>query len=339
MHSVTLDISGSPKKRAFSRGMSEDESLRSIIKEADSSSRRLTRSDSRAGTLKKRSDSQHSDQDLLMGLPEMLELQASYDEVVHELRGLEVEREALLFQVDVLQDTLEGVEELLAEAQREAGQASLELEREREAKKKLESMVSSLMQEMERLKEEKDTKSYVPMNTNENMDEEMRQGHQMKNAKELIQAATREEKDCALSKPHSSESRSRTVLSSEEVRQDEGAEDEGSVLMKVRRMVSKPLGHMPSLALDNPGSEDGVLQRPYRNSGEDGQEPSPDRNDSDSISAYEDATDETPEQDRIFPGDANTLELPDDSAAKEGSLTNSCREIQDPKNPDLCIVS
>lgn len=45
--------------------------------------------------------------------------------MVQELRGLEVEREALLFQVDVLQDTLEGVEELLAEAQREAGQASL----------------------------------------------------------------------------------------------------------------------------------------------------------------------------------------------------------------------
>lgn len=40
------------------------------------------------------------------------------------MRGMEVEREALLFQVDVLQDELEGVEELLAEAQREAGQAS-----------------------------------------------------------------------------------------------------------------------------------------------------------------------------------------------------------------------
>lgn len=45
--------------------------------------------------------------------------------MVQELRGLEVERETLLFQVDVLQDTLEGVEELLAEAQREAGKASL----------------------------------------------------------------------------------------------------------------------------------------------------------------------------------------------------------------------
>jgi len=54
-----------------------------------------------------------------------LELQASYEEVVQELRGMEVERETLLFQVDVLQDTLEGVEELLAESQREAGQAGL----------------------------------------------------------------------------------------------------------------------------------------------------------------------------------------------------------------------
>lgn len=33
MHSVTLDSSGSPKKRTLSRGLSEDESLRSIIKE------------------------------------------------------------------------------------------------------------------------------------------------------------------------------------------------------------------------------------------------------------------------------------------------------------------
>lgn len=33
MHSVTLDGSGSPRKRAFSRGLSEDESLRNIIKE------------------------------------------------------------------------------------------------------------------------------------------------------------------------------------------------------------------------------------------------------------------------------------------------------------------
>lgn len=54
-----------------------------------------------------------------------LELQTSYDEVVQELRGLEVERETLWFQVDVLQDALEGAEEMLAEAQREASHASM----------------------------------------------------------------------------------------------------------------------------------------------------------------------------------------------------------------------
>ncbi|XP_076612206.1 uncharacterized protein LOC143336147 [Chaetodon auriga] len=319
MHSVTLDSSGSPKKRSFSRGLSEDESLRSIIKETETPSRRLTRSDSRAGTLKKRSDSQ-SDQDLFMGLPEMLELQASYDEVVQELRGLEVEREALLFQVDVLQDTLEGVEELLAEAQREAGQASSELEREREAKRKLESMVCSLMQEVERLKEERNNKPSAPEDARGSVDEVTRQGHQLRN------------QQC--------ESRGRA---SEEVGPSDEAEDEGSVLTKLRKMVSRPLSHVPSLALDGPVSVDGVLRRPYENGVEDGRDPSPDRNDSDSISAYEDASAETPEQDRMFPGEADTLELPDDSENKERSLTNNCQindgETQDPRNPELCVVS
>ncbi|XP_061911611.1 uncharacterized protein si:ch1073-456m8.1 [Entelurus aequoreus] len=154
MLSVTVDNSGSPKKRTLSRGIGEDESLRSFIKEAESSSRRVTRSESRAGTLKKRPDSQPPDQDLFMGLPEMLELQSSYDEALQELRGLEVERQALMFQVDVLQDTLEGVEELLAEAQREAAEANSELGRERDAKRKLQMLVGSLMQEVETLKEE-----------------------------------------------------------------------------------------------------------------------------------------------------------------------------------------
>ncbi|XP_044073580.1 leucine-rich repeat flightless-interacting protein 2 isoform X2 [Siniperca chuatsi] len=332
MHSVALDSSGSPKKRTLSRGMSEDESLRSIIKETDSSSRRLTRSDSRAGAPKKRSDSQ-SEQDLLMGLPEMLELQASYDEVVQELRGLEVEREALLFQVDVLQDTLEGVEELLAEAQREAGQLSLELEQEREAKRKLKSMVCSLMQEVERLKEERNNEPPAPANTHGSVDEVRRQGHQMKNdAKESMKAAHREEK------APSSESRA-----SEEDGQNEEAVDEGGILMKLRKMISKPLSHTPSLALDNPFFEDGVLRRPYENGVEivDGRDPSPDRHDSDSISAYEDASAETPEQDRMFPGEANTLELPDDSENKE--KINNClvndTETQDPKPPELCVMS
>ncbi|XP_070699474.1 tropomyosin Per a 7.0103 isoform X2 [Pempheris klunzingeri] len=319
MHSVTLDGSGSPRKRTFSRGMSEDESLRSIIKETETSSRRLTRSDSRAGTLKRRTDSQ-SEQDLIMGLPEMLELQASYDEVVQELRGLEVERETLLFQVDVLQDTLEGVEELLAEAQREAGQATSELEREKGAKRKLESMVCSLMQEVERLKEERNNKPPAPVNTNKSVDEVTRQGH-------------KEETDSSPCEAHG--------RASEEAGQSDGAEDERNVLTKLRKMVSKPLSHMPSLALDLLVSEDGVQQRPYENGVEDERDSSPDRNDSDSISAYEDASAETPEHERVIVGEGETLELPDDSEDKERSSANSCQvnDGQDPKNPDACVVS
>ncbi|XP_029990765.1 leucine-rich repeat flightless-interacting protein 1 isoform X2 [Sphaeramia orbicularis] len=327
MLSVTIDSSGSPKKRSFSRGISEDESLRSIIKETENSSRRLTRSDSRAGTLKRRSDSQ-SEQDLFMGLPDMLELQASYDEAVQELRGLEVEREALLFQVDVLQDTLEGVEELLAEAQREAGQANSELEREREAKRKLESMVCSLMKEVERLKEGSNGIPSVPVDklSGEHT------GHQMRNdTKEMSQVAHTDKSDSS-----SSESRKTGLPAAGEAGQGEEAEDEGNILTKLRRMVNMSPVHTPSLALGNPVSTDGVLQRPYENSINEGRDPSPDRNDSDSLSAYEDASAETPEQDRMFPGDAD-MELPHDSVNKEGTTNNS--EPQDAKNPDACIVS
>ncbi|KAK2862273.1 hypothetical protein Q5P01_001806 [Channa striata] len=330
MHSVTLDSSVSPKKRTLSRGMSEDESLRSIIKETDSSSRRLTRSESRTGTVKRRSDSQF-DQDLVMGLPEMLELQASYDEVVQELRGLEVEREALLFQVDVLQDTLEGVEELLAEAQREAGQTSLELEREREAKKKLESRICSLMQEVERLKEERNNKPSAPVSTQGNEGEATRQGSQMK---QQNPAAHREEKESSVLEPHSSESKG--AAPEEAV----GVEDEGGFLAKLRKMVSKPL---PSLALDHLVSEDGVIQRPFENGRDSDRDPSPDRNDSDSISAYEDASAETPEHDKIFAGDGDVLDLPDDSENKGKGPTTTCQVdesmTQDAKNSDNCVVS
>ncbi|KAK5872260.1 hypothetical protein PBY51_012976 [Eleginops maclovinus] len=289
MHSVTLDSNGSPRKRTISRGLSEDESLRSIIKETESSSRRLTRSDSRAGTLKRRTDSQHSDQDIYMGLPEMLELQASYDEVVQEMRGMEVERETLLFQVDVLQDTLEGVEELLAEAHREAGEASAELGREREAKRKLESMVSSLMQEVERLKEERNNHPSAPENTHEgvdDVDQKIRPREEVKDdSKELM-------KDSSLCEPHSHESR-----------------------------------------VDNPFSIDGVLQRPYENGAEEGR-------DSDSISAYEDASAETPEQDRKCLGEEGVFDLPHDSeeSSSNNALVNN-GEPSDPKNPEACVVS
>ncbi|KAL6111618.1 uncharacterized protein ACO6RY_08557 [Pungitius sinensis] len=323
MHSVTLDCNGSPKKRTLSRGLSEDESLRSIIKETESSSRRLTRSDSRAGPQKRRTDSQQSDQDLYMGLPEMLELQASYEEVVQELRGLEVERETLLFQVDVLQDTLESVEELLAEAQREAGQASTELEREREAKKKLESMVFSLMQEMESIKEERTNKASVTVTAPCG-------SPQMKNnTKESM-------KSSQLCEPHSDGSQGQVT----DKGQKEGAEDQGSVLATVQKMVTKTLNQLPSLAVDYPSGEDGVLRRPYENSVLKGRDPSPDRTDSDSISAYEDASAETPEQDKRFPDQLDNSELPDDS---EKSSTKSClvdgEKTREAKDPDACVVS
>ncbi|XP_040060129.1 uncharacterized protein LOC120835332 isoform X2 [Gasterosteus aculeatus] len=320
MHSVTLDSSGSPKKRTLSRGLSEDESLRSIIKEAEISTRRLTRSDSRAGTLKRRTDSQ-SDQELYMGLPEMLELQASYEEVVQELRGLEVERETLLFQVDVLQDTLESVEELLAEAQREAGQASTELEREREAKKKSESMVCSLMQEVESLKEERNNKASATVAAPCG-------SPQIKNdTKELT-------KSSQLCEPHGGGSQGQA---SDKGGQKERAEDEECVLTKVQKVVTKPLNQLPSLAVDYPSSEDGVLRRPYENGVASGRDPSPDRNDSDSISAYEDASAETPEQDRRFPDELDNSELPDDS--KKCSTKSCLVDDEKTKDPDSCVVS
>nr|XP_057911874.1 leucine-rich repeat flightless-interacting protein 1 isoform X2 [Doryrhamphus excisus] len=297
MLSVTVDNSGSPKKRAFSRGISEDESLRSFIKEAESSSRRLTRSDSRAGTLKRRPDSQ-SEQDLFMGLPEMLELQASYDEALHELRGLEVEREALLFQVDVLQDTLEGVEELLAEAQREARDAHLELERERDAKRKLETLVRSLMQKVETLKEERNTKESV---------DATRPAHQMNgNANDDTS-------------PCEAAPASKT--------------DDGNATIKMKWVANSA----PSLALDNPVSGDGVHRRPYESYTE--RDPSPDKSDSDTASTYEDASAETPEQERMFPGD--TAELPHDSTTHQ--VTNKCNtdstDSHEVQNSDNCVVS
>lgn len=147
-------------------------------------------------------------------------------------------------------------------------------------------------------------------------------------------SACGEEKESALCKTQSS---GRGLGESEE------AEDEGSVLMKLRKMVSKPLSHVPSLALDNPVSVDGVLWRPYEKGSEEGRDSSPDLNDTDSQSAYEDAYADTPEQDRVFPGEADTLELPHDSDNKEKSSTNSCQvsdsETQQPKTPEQCVVS
>ncbi|XP_056130708.1 leucine-rich repeat flightless-interacting protein 1 isoform X2 [Lampris incognitus] len=382
MYAISPDRNASPKKKTLSRGMSEDESLRSIIKETDCPSRRLSRADSRGGTLKKRTGGQ-SDQDLFMGLPEMgispplqallnlhptltllqitmssanvivhgdsclissvnfsLELQASYDEVVQELHGLEVEREGLLFQVDILQDTLEGVEELLAEAQREAGQANMELEREREARKKWEDMVCSLTQELERLKEERSATPAAPAHmtggerTREN--EVTGQIHPVK--KEDSREAFREDNVGTSS-----------LMKYEEMGKGEGAEHNGSPLTKPHRMASKTTGQLPTLELGSQLTEEGIYRRPYESQEEDGRDLSPENsNDTDSISAYEDATAETPEQDDSFPeGTApGTEELPDDALATvdEKGKPDHCHqddssEPSDPRSPDSCILS
>ncbi|XP_046882093.1 leucine-rich repeat flightless-interacting protein 1 isoform X2 [Hypomesus transpacificus] len=390
MHSGSFEKAGSPRKRTLSRGVSEDESLRNIIKETENSTRRLTRSDSR-GTLKKQSESQ-SEQDLIIGFPEMEELQESYKEVVQELSGLEVQRETLLFQVDVLQDALEGVEEMLAEAQRAASQASMELEREREAKKKLEDMVSSLMQEVERLKEERNTIPSVPVYTFVREEEggltrqKAYEGkdQMIKEAMENIGNAPSEDVDCSQDAPlsinrlesipldtqrnglsaetstgllsflkkgrgeQSTDSYSHppplhdTQLGSSVDLEDvgEGTEDRQSPLSKLHRMVNKTFGQMSSLALGSSPSQEGVFGSPEESQTEAKRDASPDRNDTDSISAYEDASADTPELENVFPvfSGVNGTGLIDDACPtvekEEGDPTNEAR------NPnDSCIVS
>lgn len=109
--------------------------------------------------------------------------------------------------------------------------------------------------------------------------------------------------------------------------------DEGNVFAKLRKMVSKPLNHVPSLALDNPLAVDGILRRPYENGVEGREDALADQNDTDS--AYEDASAETPERDRLFPGTPDTQELQRDP---ESSAHFSEDKNQDPK-VDQCVVS
>lgn len=111
--------------------------------------------------------------------------------------------------------------------------------------------------------------------------------------------------------------------------------DEGNVFTKLRRMVSKPAIHVPSLALDNPLAVDGVLRRPYENEAEERRDTSPEQNDTDSLSAYEDASAETPEQDILLPGTAD-IELERDP---ESSAQNSEDKNQEPKPGEQCVVS
>lgn len=113
------------------------------------------------------------------------------------------------------------------------------------------------------------------------------------------------------------------------------AGDEGNVFAKLRRMVSKPLIHVPSLALDNPLAVDGVLRRPYENEAEERRYTSPDQNDTDSLSAYEDASAETPEGDGLFPGTADA----DLQRDPESSAQISQDKNQEPKPGEQCVVS
>ncbi|XP_036414930.1 leucine-rich repeat flightless-interacting protein 1 [Colossoma macropomum] len=157
MHSGTVEKAGSPRKRVLSRGMSEEESLRHIMKEAEETNKRLSRSDSRYGSLKRGETRESQSEDEHAEQPEMMELQANYEDSLQELQALELRQEVLLFQVDCLQDALQGAEEMLAETQREAHEVTMELERERERRKKLEDTVALLTQEVERLTEEKNS--------------------------------------------------------------------------------------------------------------------------------------------------------------------------------------
>ncbi|XP_056590891.1 uncharacterized protein si:ch1073-456m8.1 [Triplophysa dalaica] len=165
MHSGNSEKAASLRKRTLSRGMSEDESLRHIIREAEETNRYLSRNDSRRGSLKRGQRKESlGEEDLLTERIEMEELRADYEICLQEMRALELQQEAHLFQVDCLQDALEGAEEMLSEAQREARAVTMELEREREARRKLEDIVASLMQEMEVLKEERNSVSVFPVN-------------------------------------------------------------------------------------------------------------------------------------------------------------------------------
>lgn len=166
--------------------------------------------------------------------------------------------------------------------------------------------------------QESNNKLSAPANTHEGTEEITKQGQQQQSL------AGSEEKESPLCKNGPGHG--------------EGIEEEGGMSMKLKKIsvINKQLSHMPSLALDNPICVDGVLQRPYENTMEEGRDPSPDQNDTDSLSAYEDASAETPEQDRLFLGESDTLELPhdsdDNSQVRDG-------ETGQPKTQENCVVS
>lgn len=108
---------------------------------------------------------------------------------------------------------------------------------------------------------------------------------------------------------------------------------EGAVLTKLKQVVSQTLSHVPSLALDAPATADGILQRPYNGSSPtagDRDLSAAEQNDTDSVSVYEDASAETPEHERLYLGQSESLDLPHDSAQDDD---------QHQKSPENCVVS
>ncbi|TRY86613.1 hypothetical protein DNTS_018590 [Danionella cerebrum] len=139
-----LNISQSDSSIGFGSEADVSTGTRTDLVWVEESSRQLSRSDSRYGSLKRGQRQESLNED---------ELEAGGLDV--ELRALALQQEVLLFQVDCLQDALEGAEEALAETQSDTHRIQTALEREQELRIKLQQEVCSLKQELERLREER----------------------------------------------------------------------------------------------------------------------------------------------------------------------------------------
>ncbi|XP_056462030.1 leucine-rich repeat flightless-interacting protein 2 isoform X2 [Gadus chalcogrammus] len=328
MQSGVADRHGSPSKRTLARGMSEDESLRIIISETETPSRRLARSDSRSGTLKRKSGSQ-CDQDIFKTLPDVMELQASYEEVVQERRGLELEREALLFQVDVLQDSLESVEELLAEAHREAGQARTEAELGRMTNRTLEDKVRALTTEVERLNEERDALATL-------------QKHALILEEAKAYSTLDQEAPSTLEQEAPSTlALAPSTLAQAPITQAPAPSSEEPWSSPLQKLADITLSKMSTLALVDPRPPEGVRGRPdgWRLEEEEDER----NNDTDSVGAYEDASADTPDLDpQAFPGPGEDDDDDDERDGGEEEERGGGTDPRDPKDQDpnsSCVLS
>ncbi|XP_059925115.1 uncharacterized protein si:ch1073-456m8.1 isoform X2 [Gadus macrocephalus] len=337
MQSGVADRHGSPSKRTLARGMSEDESLRIIISETETPSRRLARSDSRSGTLKRKSGSQ-CDQDISETLPDVMELQASYEEVVQELRGLELEREALLFQVDVLQDSLESVEELLAETHREAGQARTEAELQRMTNRTLEDKVRALTTEVERLNEERHALATL-----------------QKHALILEEAKAYSTLDQEAPSTLDQEAPSTLALAPSTLAQAPSTlapapSSEEPWSSPLQKLADITLSKLSTLALVDPRPPEGVRGRPDGWRLEEEEEDDERNNDTDSVGGYEDASADTPDLDpQAFPGPGDDDDDDERDGGEEeeeerggGTDPRDPRDPRDPKDQDpnsSCVLS